>query len=140
MAKRSDPFLHDIRIRAHSTAYADALNSPWTRFLLNLKATQLKIAYQQRVGVKTRKLLASAKVHPEARGGHRRDRPIGKLTIANESVVAPEPYRGTPFYYGVFHEEGNKGKGRSKKRKYGTDGAHELREVANEMRGRRGKP
>lgn len=134
MAK-GDHFLHDIRIRAYSTAYADALNSPLTRLLLNVKATELKIAYQARVGVKTGKLRASAKVHPEAMGGHRHDRMIGKLTIANESVVAPQPYKGAPFYYGVFHEEGNKGKGRSRKRKYGTEGYHELREVAHEMRG-----
>lgn len=134
MAK-NDHFLHDIRIRAYSTAYADALNSPRLGFLLDTKALQLKIAYQQRVGVKTGKLRASAKVHSGAMGGKNHDRRIGKLTIANKSVVAPEPYKGRPFYYGVFHEEGNKGKGRSKKRKYGTEGYHELREVAHEMRG-----
>lgn len=136
MARASDHFLHDIQIKARSAAYGAALNSPWLGFLLDTKAMELKIAYQQRVGVKTGKLRASAKVHVGAQGGKRRDRRIGKLTIANKSVVAPEPYKGKPFYYGVFHEEGNKGKGRKRKRKYGTDGYHELREVAHEMRGR----
>lgn len=128
-------FLHDIQIKARSPVYGYALNSPWLGFILDTEAMKLKIAYQARVGVKTGKLRASAQVHPGAQGGHKRDRRIGKLTIANPSVVAPEPYKGAPFYYGVFHEEGNKGKGRKKKRKYGTDGFHELREVANEMRG-----
>lgn len=136
MAKNQH-FLADIQIKARSAAYGTALNSPWLGFLLDTEAMKLKIAYQQRVGVKTRKLQASAKVHTGAMGGKNRDRRIGKLTIANKSVVADEPYKGKPFYYGVFHEEGNKGKGRRKKRKYGTDGYHELREVANEMRAKR---
>lgn len=134
MAK-SDYFLHDIQVKARSPVYGYALNSPWLGFLLDSEAMKLKIAYQSRVGVKTGKLLASAKVHVGAQGGHLRDRRIGKVTIANKSVVADEPYKGTPFYYGVFHEEGNKRKGRKRKRKYGTEGFHELREVANEMRG-----
>lgn len=134
MAKK-DYFLHDIRIKARSAAYGEALVSPWLGFLLDTEAMKLKIAYQARVGVKSGKLRASANVHNGAMGGKNRDRRVGKLTVANKSVVAPEPYKGAPFYYGVFHEEGNKGKGRSKKRKYGTDGYHELREVAHEMRG-----
>ena len=135
MARKSDTFLHDIQIKARSAVYGTALNSPWLGFLLDTQAMKLKIAYQQRVGVKSGKLRASAQVHTGAMGGKRRDRRVGKVTIANKSVVADEPYKGAPFYYGVFHEEGNKGKGRRKKRKYGTDGYHELREVANEMRG-----
>ena len=133
MAKNFN-FLHDIEIKRNSPAYTTILIAPRLGAELADHANRLKALYQMRVGVKTGKLKASAQAYTTV-GGRLNDRLVGKVTIADQSVVAPEPYKGAPFYYGVFHEEGNKGKGRSRKRKYGTEGYHELRQVAHQMRG-----
>lgn len=128
-------FLHDIDVVKNGPVYRNILNSPLMSIPLRDVVMEIKLLYQARVGVKTGKLRASASGDIRGSGGKRRDRMIGVVTIAGPEVVAPEPYKGAPFYYGVFHEEGNKGKGRSRKRKYGTDGFHELREAAHHVRG-----
>jgi hypothetical protein len=128
-------FLHDIDIKKNAPVYSHILNSPLMSIPLMSVGLQLVTLYQSTVGVKSGRLRASARAGVRGSGGKKRDRMIGVVTIADASVVAPEPYKGRPFYYGVFHEEGNKKKGRAKKRKYGTDGAHELRQAAIQMRG-----
>lgn len=135
MAKNFN-FLHDIQIKRGTAAYGEMLTSPALGVQLYVESLQLVRIYQARVGRKTGKLRASAKAQT-ARGGKNMDRTIGKVTIAGPAVVAPEPYKGKPFYYGVYHEVGNKGRGRSRKRKYGTDGYEELRQSAYWLRGAR---
>lgn len=127
-------FLHDIKLLRNTVAYQSILRSPLLADLLENNALQVVRAYQGRVGKKTGKLAASAKAQV-AIGGKENDRFIGKVTIADKTVVAPTLWNGQPFYYGEFHEEGTKKKGRSRRRKYGQEGYHELREVAQEWRG-----
>lgn len=133
MAKE-DFLLHDIKIKNNPFAYNYFLNSPLLGVRTYFEALKLVRLYQAQVGVKTGRLRASAKASNQI-GGKKNDRIIGKVTIAGPTVVADEPYKGAPFYYGVYHEEGNKGKGRSRKRKYGKDGYNELRSAAHQMRG-----
>ena len=128
-------FLHDIKIKRNPHAFNMFLNSPLLGARLYFSALEIKTLYQAQVGVKTGRLRASASASTQPNGGKLNDRIIGKVTIAGPTVVADEPYKGKPFYYGVYHEEGNKGKGRRKKRKYGKDGYHELRQVAHRLRG-----
>ena len=130
-------FLHDIEIKKNAPVYGHILNSPFMSIPLLAVGSEMVTLYKSTVGVKSGRLRASAQAGIRGSGGKKRDRMIGVDTIAGPRVVAPEPYKGKPFYYGVFHEEGNKKKGRAKKRKYGTDGAHELRETAILMRGGR---
>lgn len=129
-------FLHNIEIKQNAFAYQQMLTAPALGVQLYVESLQLLRMYQARVGRKTGKLRASAKAQT-TRGGKGMDRTIGKVTIAGPSVVAPELYKGSPFYYGVYHEVGNKGRGRSRKRKYGTEGYEELRQSAQWLRGAR---
>lgn len=129
-------FFHDIKIKQGSPAFQQMLTSPVLGVQLYVESLQLLRIYQARVGRKTGRLRASAKAQT-TRGGQKMDRTIGKVTIAGPTVVAPEPYKGKPFYYGVYHEVGNKGRGRSRKRKYGTEGYEELRQSAYWLRGAR---
>lgn len=134
MARRDLRFLHDIQIKRNSPAYGMILKSPGMGMTTYIEALKLVNLYRGSVGVKTGRLRASAKAS-NAVGGKKMDRIIGKVTIAGPTVVADQPYKGTPFYYGVYHEEGNKGKGRRRKRKYGRDGYNELRSAAHRFRG-----
>jgi len=127
-----DNFLADIKINRNSPAYEAVLSSPLLDPILRDKAVELVRMYQARVGKKTRKLHDSAAAELR-RGGHNSDRIIAAVTIADESVQST--WKGQPFYYGEYHEEGTKKKGRNYRSVNGRRGYHELREVANEMRG-----
>lgn len=134
-------FLYDINVHNNSPAYAIALNSPVLATLLGEKSLEVVRLYQARVGKKTGRLAASADAGVRV-GGKRNDRIIGAVTIADQSVVSE--WKGKPFYYGVFHEEGTdgamsgRGSRRAKRRKTESrapkGGYHELREVATEWR------
>lgn len=139
----SNNYLSDINIYSNSMAYSEALFSPKLDFLLGNEALNVVRLYQSRVGKKTGRLMASADAKIRV-GGHANDRNIGVVTIANDSVVAD--WKGKPFYYGEFHEEGTaggrSGKGSKRARRRNSDGPrapkpgyHELREVAQEWRG-----
>lgn len=121
-------FLHDIQLKRGTAAYTDALTSPVLAAILYGESVQLKLMYQAAVGRKTGRLMMSARAHDPHMGGKHNDRLVGKVTIADERVVSE--WKGQPFYYGEFHEEGTKKKGRNRRRKYGTEGYHELRRVA----------
>lgn len=137
----SNNYLHDINIYKTSLAYSEALVSPKLAFLLGNEALNVVRLYQSRVGKKTGRLAASADAKVRM-GGHANDRLIGAVTIADESVVAD--WKGKPFYYGEFHEEGTdggssgRGSKRAKRRKsesrLAKPGYHELRQVAQEWR------
>lgn len=136
MASNNNPrFLHDIKIKSNPFAYNYFLNSPLTGGAVYNEALKVVRLYQAAVGVKTGRLKASANASVAPSGGKMNDRMVGKATIAGQSVVADEPYKGKPFYYGVYHEEGNKRKGRRRRRKHGVEGYHELRQVAHRLRG-----
>lgn len=129
-------FLHDIRIRDTSPAWRLILNSPVLAIRLRSKSLELARLYQARVGKKTGRLMASTDVGVRI-GGHNKDRLIGYVTIADQSVVSD--WKGKPFYYGEYHEEGTIRSKRAKRRKAGgrrgpRKGYHELREVAQEWR------
>lgn len=132
MAKSSFNFLHDINVYRTSGAYDYALNSPMLGGLLTDKAMELVILYQARVAVDSGKLQASAKGFSRPNGGKKNDRLIGVVTIADESVV--DEWKGKPFYYGEYHEEGTMRSKRAKRRKSAGRGPrrgyHELREAA----------
>lgn len=127
-----DNFLADIRVYRTSPAYEAALLSPMLNGILSEKCVDLVRMYQARVGKKTGRLAASAAAQLRI-GGHDKDRIIGAVTIADDSVQST--WRGQPFYYGEYHEEGTRKKGRNYRSVNGRRGYHELREVANEMRG-----
>lgn len=129
-------FLHDIKVRRRSPAYYEALVSMPLQALLEFKSVELVRLYQARVGKKTGRLAASAAAQVRL-GGKRNDRAVGVVTIADETVAST--WKGQPFYYGEYHEEGTMNSRRAKRRK--ADGArgprrgyHELREAANEWR------
>jgi hypothetical protein len=131
----SNNYLHDISINATSAAYSEALFSPKLAFLLSNEALNVVRLYQSRVGKKTGRLMASAEANIRV-GGHANDRNIAAVTIADENVVAD--WKGKPFYYGEFHEEGTLNSKRAKRRKSEArapkPGYHELRQVAQEWR------
>jgi hypothetical protein len=131
----SNNYLHDITINATSAAYSEALFSPKLSFLLSNEALNVVRLYQSRVGKKTGRLMASADANIRV-GGHANDRNIAAVTIADENVVAD--WKGKPFYYGEFHEEGTLNSKRARRRKgesrQAKPGYHELRQVAQEWR------
>ena len=128
-------FLHDIKYFKNSPGLNEALNSPILAGMLETKANQVVRLYQARVGYKTGRLRASATGFTRT-GGKRMDRQIGVVTIANEDVVST--WKGKPFWYGEYHEEGTLKSKRAKRRKSASRraraGYHELREVAVEWR------
>lgn len=131
----AEHLLQDVNVYRgpYRKAYNEAMHSPLLGLLLERKALEVVRLYQARVGKKTGRLADSASSHPAAIGGHHNDRLIGKVTVADSTVVSE--WKGQPFYYGEFHEEGTKKKGRKRRRKYGREGYHELRQVAHELRG-----
>lgn len=152
MAKNNQLF--DIQIRKTSAAYSLALNSTVMEEILRLKAIETARLYQAQVARKTMKLHDSVQAEVRPNGGQDNDRLVADITVGGPSVVSTwnpgrrktdkkrkngkgyGPISTGEFFYGVYHEEGNKGKGRSKKRGGGgRDGAHELRQVAHQMRG-----
>ena len=137
-------FLEDVQVYRRIPYYGNLLKTnPALRLILHSEAIEVVRLYQARVGRKTGRLQASAEAHV-AMGGQQNDRQIGKVTIADKSVVAD--WKGRPFYYGVLHEAGTdggrSGKGMGSKRapRRKTEGRgpkpgyHELREVAEEWR------
>jgi len=131
-------FLHDIDTRSYrdSPAYRLALHSPVLAGQLRAKSLEIVRLYQARVGKKTGRLAASAEAGVRI-GGKYKDRVIGFVTIADETVAST--WKGQPFYYGEYHEEGTMRSRRAKRRKADGPrgprrGYHELREVANEWR------
>lgn len=142
----ADNFLHDVKVYRNIPAYTQIMSaSPLLDVRLYNLAVELAVLYRAKVGVKTGKLRASAEANIR-QGGHNMDRTIGVVTIANSGVVAEQPWRGKPFYYGVYHEEGTdggasgKGSKRAKRRKADgprgpVAGYHELRQAAHEWRG-----
>lgn len=127
-----DNFLADITVYKTSPAYPAALMSPLLDGILSAKAVELVRLYQARVGKKTGRLAASAAAQLRV-GGHANDRIIAAVTIADDTTQST--WKGQPFYYGEYHEEGTKKKGRNYRSVNGRRGYHELRQVANEMRG-----
>jgi hypothetical protein len=134
-------FLHDINVYRNSAAYPLALNSPVLAGLLSEKAVEVVTLYRARVGRKTGRLRDSAggggaNGSYVRVGGKKNDRIIGVVTIADNTVVAD--WKGKPFYYGEYHEEGTLNSRRAKRRtsegRRPRPGYHELREVAQEWR------
>lgn len=129
-------FLDDISVKKNSPGYQEMLNSPVLGSLLELKALEVVRLYQARVGKKTGKLAASAEGFTRAGGGHKRDRLVGVVTVADETVAST--WKGKPFYYGEYHEEGTLNSKRASRRKGASRlprrGYHELRQVAQEWR------
>ena len=128
-------FLHDINVYRTSPAYFVAMNSvPLSRLML-AKSNEVVVLYRARVGKKTGRLAASAEASVRV-GGKRNDRIIGVVTVADNTVVAE--WKGKPFYYGEYHEEGTLKSKRAKRRTSESRGPrkgyHELREVAQEWR------
>lgn len=134
MARESGLFLRDIQIRQNSPAFRIMLNSPELNGVLRKKAVELQRLYQARVGKKTGRLGDSASVSIRT-GGKLKDRIIGVVTIADESVVSE--WKGKPFYYGVYHEQGtlNSKRAKRRKRRGPKPGYYELREAAKLWRG-----
>lgn len=126
-------FLHDVNVYNTSPAYAVALNSVGLSALLQTKSLEVVRLYQARVGKKTGRLAASADSQVRI-GGKANDRIIGVVTIADDTVVSE--WKGKPFYYGEYHEEGTLRSKRAKRRtrRGPRKGYHELREVAQEWR------
>lgn len=130
-------FLRDIQIRETSPAFRIMLNSPELNGLLHKKAVELLRLYQARVGKKTGRLAASGKVGIRT-GGKHKDRIIAAVTIADAGVVSE--WKGKPFYYGVYHEQGTLNSKRAKRRnprggRGPRPGYYELRETAQLWRG-----
>lgn len=134
MAKTNGLLLRNIQIRDTSPAWRIMLNSPELNGLLHKKAVELVRLYQARVGKKTGKLAASAKVGIRT-GGKHKDRIIAAVTIADAGVVSE--WKGKPFYYGVYHEQGTLNSKRAKRRtrRGPRPGYYELRETAQLWRG-----
>lgn len=152
-----DNFLADIQVYRNSPAYRAFLNSPLLDSAISEEAIELVHRYRMRVGKKTGRLSASADASLRL-GGHNHDRIIGVVTVGGESTVttwtghsslgeydpvkkrtkrvrrSSQSYGTHTFNYGEYHEEGTRRKGRGY-RKNSQAGYHELREVANEMRG-----
>lgn len=70
---------------------------------LGIAAEGVLNLYKGLVHVKTGQLQSKAYAYVEASG--KLGRLIGKVVIPDD-VVAPEPWHGAPFYYGVLHDEG----------------------------------
>lgn len=121
-------FLRDVTVYKNLPQYLQLKTSPILSALLEKKSLELVRLYQGRVAVKTGRLRASADVHQPFIGGKRKDRLVGKVTIAGPNVVADTLWRGAPFYYGELHEEGSP----TKRDRF--PGAHELREAAQQWR------
>lgn len=126
-------FLTDIELKQNNFATSMMLNSPALAMFCRAKAVELVRLYQARVGKKTGRLAASADASVRV-GGHRMDRVIGVVTINDESVVAE--WKGKPFYYGVYHEQGTLNSKRAKRRsrRLPRSGYYELRESAQMWR------
>lgn len=100
--------LDDIEIYDNPALYSSVLNSPALEALLETVATKGALSYRGKVARRSGRLAESA--HPEVSvGGHKNDRLIGKIVVAGDAVVAPEPWKGAPFYYGALHEFGDGG-------------------------------
>lgn len=143
MARESGLFLRNIEINQNSPAYRVMLNSPELNGLLRKKSVELVRLYQARVGKKTGRLSDSASVGIRSGGSitsgkksRVKDRIIGVVTISGPEVVSQ--WKGEPFYYGVYHEQGTLGSKRAKRRKRRgpKPGYYELREAAKLWRGR----
>lgn len=143
MARESGLFLRDIQIKQNSPAFRIMLNSPELNGLLRKKAVELVRLYQARVGKKTGRLAESATVSIRSGGsvkggrgvGKIKDRIVGVVSIADGSVVSE--WKGKPFYYGVYHEQGtlNSKRAKRRKRRGPKPGYYELREAAKLWRG-----
>lgn len=138
MAKENGMFLRNIEISRNSPAYRIMLNSPELNGLLRKKGMELVRLYQARVGKKTGRLRDSASFSIRSGGGIKtkvKDRIIGVVSIADESVVSE--WKGKPFYYGVYHEQGtlNSKRAKRRKRRGPKPGYYELREAAHLWRG-----
>lgn len=127
-------FLRDIRLFPTSPAYRLILNSPELNGVIRKKAVELVRLYEARVGKKTGQLRDSAEVSIRI-GGKRRDRIIGVVSVGGAGVVAE--WKGKPFYYGVYHEQGTLNSKRAKRRtrRLPRPGYYELREAAHFWRG-----
>lgn len=142
-AKENGIFLTDIKIKQNSPAFRIMLNSPMLAALLRVKGLELARLYQAKVGYKTGKLQASVDVSirsggalmPGLKNKRVKDRIIGVVSIGGAEVVSE--WKGKPFYYGVYHEQGTLNSKRAKRRtrRGPKPGYYELREAAHLWRG-----
>jgi hypothetical protein len=133
----ADSFLTDVEIYRNAPAYSRILKSPSLGIMVYGKAQEVVRLYQARVGKKTGRLAASAEAKVRM-GGQSNDRIIGVASINDSSVQAE--WKGKPFYYGVYHEQGTLNSKRARRRN--PDGArgprpgyYELRRAAQQWRG-----
>jgi hypothetical protein len=136
---RGKNFLHDIQTKQYrqSPAYRLALNSPALAIKLRNKSLEVVRLYQARVGKKTGRLAASAEAKVRI-GGRQKDRIIGVASINDGSVQSE--WKGKPFYYGVYHEQGTLNSKRARRRdpnggRGPRPGYYELRRAAQQWRG-----
>lgn len=152
-------FLHDIKMEHGNAVRANMLISPALAPLLHNLGVEVVRLYQSKAASRSGKLKNSAYSHVPNVGGRNDDRLVGKVTVGGPSVVTywsgyssmgeynPATKKtkrvrrsgkassgNHKFYYGEYHEEGTKKKGRSYRYKNGADGYHELREVAERWR------
>ena len=91
-------------------------------------AMEVQRLWEARVAKRSGRLSRSGSVSVPM-GGKDRDRLVSKLTIGGKDVVAPEMWRGAPFYYGGLHETGSP----TKRDRFPAFA--ELRQVAQAWRG-----
>lgn len=70
-------------------------------------ATEVKNLYQGHVAHRSGRLAASAHAEVVEAGGHEHDRMVGKVSVGGVTAVAPKPWHGQPFFYGVLHDLGS---------------------------------
>jgi hypothetical protein len=104
-----DHFITDINYYQPNTALAAVMagTTGTLRLFLGTCGTEVKNLYQGHVAKRSGRLASSAESHVEDAGGHDHDRMVAKVTVGGTIAVAPKPWHGEPFYYGVLHDLGS---------------------------------
>lgn len=118
--------LRDISVPKPNKALAEVMNGPGVNLLLYMLGEEAVALYRAKVAKRSGRLALSAEA-TVVTGGHKYDRQVAKVTVGGMQAVAPLPWKGAPFYYGVLHEHG------SPRRPDDFPAAKDLREVLATM-------